>query len=38
MGGINPITAAEESGIEIETKTMETTLDIAKMRHIQKWM
>ncbi|KXA99428.1 hypothetical protein AKJ42_03225 [candidate division MSBL1 archaeon SCGC-AAA261C02] len=38
VGGINPITAAEESGIAIETKTMETTLDIGEMEHIQEWM
>jgi hypothetical protein len=38
VGGINPITAAEESGIAIETKIMETTLDITEMQHIQKWM
>lgn len=37
-GGINPITAAEESGIAVETKPMETTLDIAEMQHIQKFM
>ncbi len=38
LGGINPMTAVEESGIAIETKPMETTLDIAEMQLIQKWM
>ncbi len=38
MGGINPIAAAEESGVRAETKTMEATLDIAEMKHIQQWM
>lgn len=34
VGGINPLVAAEESGITVETKTMETTLGIAEMQHI----
>lgn len=38
VGGINPITAVEESGIATETKTVETVIDIAEMRHIKKWV
>ena len=38
VGGINPMTAVEESGIATETKTIETTIDIAEMKHIQKWV
>jgi len=38
VGGINPMTAVEESGIATETKTVETTIDIAEMQHIQKWV
>ncbi len=34
VGGINPLVAAEESGITVETKTMETTLGVAEMQHI----
>jgi repressor of nif and glnA expression len=37
VGGINPMVAVEESGIAVETKTMETTLDVAEMQHIQKF-
>jgi repressor of nif and glnA expression len=38
MGGINPIAAAEESGVRVETKTIEATLDVAEMQPIQQWM
>lgn len=37
-GGINPMTAAEESGVVIETNPMELTLDISEMEHIRDYM
>lgn len=37
-GGINPVVAVEETGIEVNTTAMENTLNISEMAHIRKYL